>query len=731
MKRAVAGFLVLSMFVSACSDGTTETAITDTAATEAPATTEAAPTTTEAPTATVAPATTQVPTTTVTSTTVAPTTTQVPTTTATPTTVTPTTTVEIPEKLFVASRWISDACDPAAATRLHQVHTPNISSGNVFGALIDPAPEGLDFWIPPDPMPGEPGDVIWARHDADLEGGTAYLILYRSESVCGEPRAVSAWIAIPDGEAPQGGRPILSWGHGTRGAGDHCAGTRSGYMYQEQLSDTIGGLLSRGFVVVASDYEGSGTPGMYAWAQSSAQGKNLLDAARAAGNFAPAGAGNRTVLTGFSVGGHAMSKANEIASVYAPDLDLIGVIGLLAGVVKSSWVPELLMRSSARGYIVLGAAVQQAIWGAELAPASRILTDLGVSHLDVLEEQCMTETNEYFMQFEPEDIFKFPYDSTFSNGVDPSVVNAIGQGIGAAPVILIHPTDDPAVPPAALIEYVETVCQYGQPITVSWHENLPHSIEMFTNDGVVQAIFTFVDSRLNGGPAETHCGQIPEVPGGGAGTVGVPCTIFESEEAAEQFFDANPELGAGLDTNGDGIPCGPGDTQSIRSGYDPADAGCGWFDSQAEAQEFFDANPTSGTNLDGNNDGTACGVGDWGGLSDCANGLVLARFCEGSGSSASSDGENVGSSGPDPADAGSSASSDGENVGSSGPDPADASCGWFDSQAEAQEFFDANPTSGTNLDGNNDGTACGVGDWGGLTDCGGLVQELVLPQSCP
>jgi len=695
--------------------------------------------------------------------------------------VTPTTTVETPEELFVASRWISDACDPAAATRLHQVHAPNISSDNVFGALIDPAPEGLDFWVPPDPIPGELGDVIWARHDADLEGGTAYLILYRSESVCGEPRAVSAWIAIPDGEAPQGGRPILSWGHGTRGAGDHCAGTRSGYMYQEQLSDTIGGLLSRGFVVVASDYEGSGTPGMYAWAQSAAQGKNLLDAARAAGNFAPAEAGNRTVLTGFSIGGHAMSKANEIASVYAPDLDLIGVIGLLAGVVKSSWVPELLMRSSARGYIVLGAAVQQAIWGAELAPASRILTDLGVSHLDVLEEQCMTETNEYFMQFEPEDIFKFPYDSTFTNGVDPSVVNAIGQGIGAAPVILIHPTDDPAVPPAALIEYVETVCQYGQPITVSWHENLPHSIEMFTNDGVVQAIFTFVDSRLNGGPAETHCGQIPEVPGGGAGTVGVPCTIFESEEAAQQFFDANPELGAGLDTNGDGIPCGPGDTQSIGGGTQPADAGCGWFDSQGEAQEFFDANPISGPNLDGNGDGTACGDGDWGGLqshctvpalghqdcatlggeptapdglvascgqfesqqqaqkwfeanqdfgegvdtngdgtacgvgdqgglSDCVNGLVLARFCEGSGSSASSDGENTGPSGPDPADAG---------------------CGWFDSQAEAQEFFDANPTSGPNLDGNGDGTACGVGDQGGLTDCGGFVQELVLPRFCP
>jgi hypothetical protein len=166
-------------------------------------------------------------------------------------------------------------------------------------------------------------------------------------------------------------------------------------MYKDELQGLISGFLNRGLVIVASDYEGSGTPGMYAWAQSAAQGKNLLDAARAARNFAPSNAGIRTILTGFSVGGHAMSMANEIADIYASDLELIGVVGLLAGVVKSSWVPELLMRSSARGYIVLGAAVQQAIWGAELAPASRILTDLGVSHLDVLEEQCMTETNEY------------------------------------------------------------------------------------------------------------------------------------------------------------------------------------------------------------------------------------------------------------------------------------------------------------------------------------------------
>ena len=44
MKRSAAGFLILTMFVSACSGGATETADPDTAAPEAPSTTTVAQT---------------------------------------------------------------------------------------------------------------------------------------------------------------------------------------------------------------------------------------------------------------------------------------------------------------------------------------------------------------------------------------------------------------------------------------------------------------------------------------------------------------------------------------------------------------------------------------------------------------------------------------------------------------------------------------------------------------
>ena len=51
-------------------------------------------------------------------------------------------------------------------------------------------------------------------------------------------------------------------------------------------------------------------------------------------------------------------------------------------------------------------------------------------------------------------------------------------------------------------------------------------------------------------------------------------------------------------------------------------------------------------------------------------------------------------------------------------------------QQQAQEWFEASPGFGEGVDSNDDGIACGDGDWGGAVDCGGNAPELVLPQFC-
>ena len=653
-----------------------------------------------------------------------------------PTTQTPTTVLD---ETQISSNWVSPLCNEDALTVKRLTHLPETKSENPWGALIHPAPEGDDFWIPPNPIPGKPGDIIWARYEGELDGGKAYLLLYNSESVCNEPRAVSAWIAIPNRPAPSAGRPILSWGHETLGAADHCAPSRTGYMNQQGVSTMVSELLKKDFVVVASDYEGHGTPGMHPWAESAAQGKNLLDAARAARNFVPSSANRKTFITGFSIGGHAMSRANEIADVYAPDLEIMGIVGMLAGVVNSDWVPELVMRSNIRGYMVLAAVVDEAVWGQELAPLENTLTDFAIGKIGVLEELCWPEALAYYRQFEPEELFHFPHNPKFTNGVDPSVVDAIGQKVGVAPVIIIHPLDDSVIPPSAVIEYVEKVCDLGQNILIDWQEDMPHSVAMFGYQETIEALFGFLDARLAGDPLETHCGNIPDLPGRGKATVesGMFCAGFASQDVAQIFFDTNPRLGDGLDTDGDGTACGEGDYGGLTECEDgrielahrcgsPGNASksncedgqektggqcngiphnCGAFDSQPDAQSWVEANLDFKENVDTDGDGTACGEGDYGGLSNCGvpnTILVLAWGC--------SDNRN-----PDL----------GTTVGL--PNGIFLACYKFDSQEGAQIWLEANPDFGQRVDTNGDGQACTREDFGGLIDC---HDAVVLRHKC-
>jgi hypothetical protein len=151
------------------------------------------------------------------------------------------------------------------------------------------------FDVQPGEASGKPGSVIRVR---PLEGGgpsgagsTAFRILYRSTSPSGEPIAVSGAIFIPPGPAPAGGRDVIAWAHPTSGVVESCAPS-----LMPDLAGTIWGLsdmLARGYVVVATDYPGLGTPGMHPYLIGESEGRAVLDSVRAARDLPDAGASNR------------------------------------------------------------------------------------------------------------------------------------------------------------------------------------------------------------------------------------------------------------------------------------------------------------------------------------------------------------------------------------------------------------------------------------------------------
>ena len=96
----------------------------------------------------------------------------------------------------------------------------------------------------------------------------------------------------------------------------------------DRLAGTIWGLsemLARGYVVVAADYPGLGTPGMHPYLIGESEGRAVLDSVRAARDLPDAGASNRFAVWGHSQGGHASLYTGELAASSAPDLRLVGV----------------------------------------------------------------------------------------------------------------------------------------------------------------------------------------------------------------------------------------------------------------------------------------------------------------------------------------------------------------------------------------------------------------------
>jgi pimeloyl-ACP methyl ester carboxylesterase len=192
------------------------------------------------------------------------------------------------------------------------------------------APPGEAFYTPPASALTNKahGDVIWARLEAATDNmrlaGAARntLVLYLGKGVDGKPVAVSGTVAVPNRRAPKGGWPVVTWAHGSVGLADQCAPSRAPRRddtYSNDVRSQFSALLRAGYAVVATDYEGLGTPGIHPYLVGSSEGRSVLDIVRAARKL-ERGIGKSVAILGHSQGGHAALWAASLAPRYTPEL---------------------------------------------------------------------------------------------------------------------------------------------------------------------------------------------------------------------------------------------------------------------------------------------------------------------------------------------------------------------------------------------------------------------------
>ena len=372
--------------------------------------------------------------------------------------------------------------------------------------LIETAPEGLDFYRPPTPLPGDNGDVIWAKQLASAANGRIWQVLYRSQSTNGAPVAVSGWLGMPEGVRPKEGFPLVVFGHGTTGLADHCAPTQ-----RSNPRETIALLedfLARGYAVAATDYDGLGTPGLHQYLVGPSQSYSLLDSARAARRLA--GAGNELILFGHSQGGHAVILANETAASYAPDLKVLGTIGSGAGVTdESAKLLTFLQQTQYKGYVVMMALAQRAAYGPLESPLSLWLTEEGIRASAALDTICVDGLIATYGSLNSYDLF-VPGAPLPKATVDVDYRDSIpGLKPGASPLLMLNGRADDLLPRELVVSWVEETCdKTGMAIQLEWFDT-GHRVPYEDPQAAAAVIFPWIEARFAGASAPSSCGNVP------------------------------------------------------------------------------------------------------------------------------------------------------------------------------------------------------------------------------
>jgi pimeloyl-ACP methyl ester carboxylesterase len=115
----------------------------------------------------------------------------------------------------------------------------------------------------------------------------------------------------------------MAWAHGTVGIADKCAPSWAGRSQRDV--DYLNYWLGQGYAVVASDYQGLGTPGRHPYLATRPAAYSVLDSVRAVqkGKF---NLSKKVVLIGQSQGGGAAWATAAYAQAYAPELDIRGTV---------------------------------------------------------------------------------------------------------------------------------------------------------------------------------------------------------------------------------------------------------------------------------------------------------------------------------------------------------------------------------------------------------------------
>ncbi|WP_299193918.1 alpha/beta fold hydrolase [uncultured Erythrobacter sp.] len=369
-----------------------------------------------------------------------------------------------------------------------------------------------EFYEYSDALPDQPGQLLRqepleAKQSLDNAAVNVRLLYSSTEGLEGEAIVpVSGVLYLPDGEAPEGGWPLMAWTHGTVGIADICAPSYNGRQSQDE--DYINRFLAEGYAVVASDYQGLGTKGTHPYLATQAASHSNLDIIRAVtgGEFP---VGKRVVLFGQSQGAGAAIASADYAATYAPEIDIAGVLATGAPYLSPRVVAAMeRLQQPDRidpllGYTFLGMTLVE-----QVDPQFRMrdyITDEAWPIASRVKDACYAEIKDLVVEAE----------LTRAMSFSQSPNDAMRQGFAlmgyptlniTAPIFLGTGGLDRDTPPAMQASLMQDLCEAGSRVTAHYYPDLDH--RAVVPHSPVDSI-PFVKAAFEGADLPGNCDAIP------------------------------------------------------------------------------------------------------------------------------------------------------------------------------------------------------------------------------
>jgi alpha-beta hydrolase superfamily lysophospholipase len=355
-----------------------------------------------------------------------------------------------------------------------------------------------DFYAPPSPLPKQPPGTIIRTAPIDAPAGArAWKVLYHSRALDGRDIAVSGVVVAPIGNAPKGGRTIVTWAHGTTGLADQCAPSKSATAAQQ--IPLVDDLVKDGYVVTATDYEGLGTPGVHPYLVGQSEGRSVLDAARAAKALAATDAGDKVLVAGHSQGGQAALFAGELARSYAPQLHVLGVAAAAPAADVEQFLPLAGSVSGGVGYLAMALQGFHAAYP-DADPAS-VLTPAALAKSAVATTSCSGAVMEAFTGLTgpmvlAHNLLAIPELRKLLHE------NSAGNAPAGAPLLIVQGNADTIILPVLTDAFDKRACAEGDTVDYRSYPGATHGGVMVA---AANDIVAWLNDRNAGTPALSTC----------------------------------------------------------------------------------------------------------------------------------------------------------------------------------------------------------------------------------